>query len=212
MDADFISKISIFAIPVLMAIAMHEAAHAWAARYFGDNSPEIQRRITLNPVPHVDPIGTILLPLMLVLGGSPIIFGWAKPVMVSGRAFKNPRHAWRWVAAAGPMANLIMMVLWAIVLKMGLGLGESGSFLIEVGKAGVMVNLVLAVFNLLPILPLDGGRILSTLLPTKWAYHYATTERYGLIIVLVLSLTGVLATIMRPVQMLLLDFLSAWIL
>jgi len=212
MDADLISKISIFAIPVLMAIAMHEAAHAWAARYFGDNSLEIQRRITLNPVPHVDPIGTILLPLILLWSGSPILFGWAKPVMVSGRAFKNPRHAWRWVAAAGPMANLIMMVLWAIVLKMSSGLGESATFLVEVGKAGIIINLVLAVFNLLPILPLDGGRILSTLLPTKWAYHYATTERYGMIIVLVLSLTGVLGFIMRPVQMLLLDFLNAWIL
>ena len=212
MDADFISKISIFAIPVLMAIAMHEAAHAWAARYFGDNSLEIQRRITLNPVPHVDPIGTILLPLILLWSGSPILFGWAKPVMVSGRAFKNPRHAWRWVAAAGPIANLIMMVLWAIVLKMSSGLGESATFLVEVGKAGIIINLVLAVFNLLPILPLDGGRILSTLLPTKWAYHYATTERYGMIIVLVLSLTGVLGFIMRPVQMLLLDFLNAWIL
>ncbi|MBY0345400.1 MAG: site-2 protease family protein [Neisseriaceae bacterium] len=210
MDADLISKISIFAIPVLMAIAMHEAAHAWAARYFGDNTVEIQHRITLNPIPHIDPVGTILLPLMLVLGGSPIIFGWAKPVMVSGRAFKNPRHAWRWVAAAGPVANLIMKILWVIVLKMSLSLGESANFLIQVAKAGVIINLVLAVFNLLPILPLDGGRILSTLLPTKWAYHYATTERYGMIIVLVLSLTGVLATIMRPIQMFLLDFLNAW--
>jgi Zn-dependent protease len=200
MDASILQKITVYAIPLIFAITLHEAAHAYAARYFGDSTAYMLGRITLNPIKHIDPIWTIAVPLLLLLTGSRYLFGAAKPVPVNTAALRNPKRDMIWVAAAGPLANLAMMVAWAVVAKIAISLGGTGPvyFLVLVGEAGIFVNALLMVFNMFPLLPLDGGRILAGLLPDKMAYAFSRTEPYGMLILVALLVTGVLGKFMGP--------------
>ena len=199
MDVSIIQKITVYAIPLIFAITMHEAAHAYAARYFGDSTAYMLGRMTLNPLKHIDPVWTILVPIVTLLV-SPFVFGAAKPVPVNFGALRNPKRDMIWVAAAGPLANLTMMVLWAILGKIAISLDASGPtyFLASVAEAGIFVNALLMVFNLFPLLPLDGGRILTGLLPDKMAYTFSRTEPYGMLILIALIVTGVMGRFMWP--------------
>lgn len=198
MELSLIQKIVIYALPVIFAITVHEAAHGYAAKYFGDMTAHNAGRITLNPLKHIDPFGTILLPaLTIMLGG--ILFGWAKPVPVDFSRLRNPKKDMLWVAAAGPASNFVMAVFWALVLKYSVSMPEA--FIVPLtlmAKAGVMINIVLMVLNLLPLPPLDGGRIAVSLLPHHLAQPFAQLERYGFIILIVLLFTGVLNKILMP--------------
>ena len=198
MELSLIQKIAIYALPVIFAITVHEAAHGYAARYFGDMTAHLEGRITLNPLNHIDPIGTILVPaLTMMLGG--ILFGWAKPVPVDFGKLRNPKRDMLWVAAAGPASNLVMAFLWALVFSFS---GHAPEFFIQpltlMAQAGIMINVVLLVLNLLPLPPLDGGRIAVSLLPHHLAYQFSKLERYGFFILIVLLFTGVLYQIMMP--------------
>ena len=200
---DFIKMISLGALPMIFAITVHEAAHGYAARFFGDMTAYRAGRITLNPLKHIDPVGTILLPaitlFLSIQGGMPFLFGWAKPVPVDFSRLRNPKRDMLWVAAAGPLSNFVMAILWAFIIKFS-------SFVpilyVEpmklMGEIGIGINVVLMVLNLLPLPPLDGGRIAVSLLPNQLAYKYAQIERYGFIILLLLLATGVLSLLMSP--------------
>ena len=203
-----VQKITVSAIPVIFAITVHEAAHGYVAKYFGDMTAFQEGRITLNPIKHIDPVGTILIPaITLVLGG--ILFGWAKPVPVNFSRLRNPKKDMLWVAAAGPASNLVMAIIWAMVIKFSILLPSSFTMpLAFMGAVGVMINTVLMVLNLLPLPPLDGGRIAVSLLPHHLAYRYAMVERYGFIILLALLFTGVLSLIMSPFIVAVLNIIS----
>ncbi|MGB3434858.1 site-2 protease family protein [Achromobacter sp.] len=201
---DIIQTIAVYAIPVIFAITLHEAAHGFVARMFGDPTAYEAGRISLNPARHIDPVGTLLVPVAILLAskllGSPgMLFGWAKPVPVDFGRLRRPKQDMLWVALAGPAANLLMAVLWAFSLRIFLESGLQESFWFEMAVAGVNVNLVLMALNLLPILPLDGGRILFSLLPNRLAWQYSKIEPYGLVIVVILLVTDVLWLLMRPV-------------
>ncbi|TSA20787.1 MAG: site-2 protease family protein [Betaproteobacteria bacterium] len=199
MDITLIQKIAIYALPVIFAITVHEAAHGYAALKFGDTTAQQQGRITLNPLKHIDPIGTLLVPaLALFLGG--ILFGWAKPVPVDFRRLRNPRQDMVWVAAAGPGANLLMAVFWVLILKFAISvdLGAYNLPLRMMAEGGILINAVLMVLNLLPLPPLDGGRIAVGLLPDALAMPLARIEPYGFFILIGLMLTGVLSLILNP--------------
>ncbi|WMD20938.1 site-2 protease family protein [Achromobacter seleniivolatilans] len=201
---DIIQTIAVYAIPVIFAITLHEAAHGYVARMFGDPTAYEAGRISLNPARHIDPVGTLLVPIAILLAskllGSPgMLFGWAKPVPVDFGRLRRPKKDMLWVALAGPAANLLMAILWAFSLRLLLESGMQESFWFEMGMAGVNINLVLMALNLLPILPLDGGRILFSLLPNRLAWQYSKIEPYGLVIVIVLLVTDVLWLLMRPV-------------
>ncbi len=198
MELTSIQKIAIYALPVIFAITVHEAAHGYIARYFGDTTAESLGRITLNPIKHIDPIGTILVPALLVLSGTGFLFGWAKPVPVDFSRLRNPKRDMRWVAAAGPASNFLMAIFWAVVYKLSAMTGDFSVPLALMGQAGILVNVVLMVLNLLPLPPLDGGRIAVSLMPNQMAYKFAQVERYGFIILLVLMFTGILSKIMMP--------------
>ncbi len=196
---NIIQTIAIYALPVIFAITLHEAAHGYVAKHFGDLTAYAQGRVSLNPIRHIDPIGTILLPLAtLMLGG--ILFGWAKPVPVDFSALRRPKQDMLWVALAGPGANLFMALLWGFVIKLGLAMSESdlSQPMILMGEAGIKINIVLMVLNLLPLPPLDGGRIAVSLLPLRTAQNFARIEPYGFMILLVLLITGVLGAIIGP--------------
>lgn len=198
MELTYIQKIAIYALPVIFAITVHEAAHGFAARYFGDMTADRAGRITLNPLKHIDPLGTILLPALTLLVGG-ILFGWAKPVPVDFSRLRHPKRDMLWVAAAGPASNLVMALFWALMIKLSVNYPTIYSEpLALMGQAGVMINVVLMVLNLLPLPPLDGGRIAVSLLPNHLAYKYAQIERYGFLILIVLLATGVLSLIMEP--------------
>ena len=199
MDLNVIQTIAIYALPVIFAITLHETAHGYVARHFGDMTAYAQGRITLNPIAHIDPIGTVLVPLITFLVGG-ILFGWAKPVPVNYNYLRNPKRDMLWVAAAGPAANLVMAIFWTFVIKMAMLLPESSlSLPLELmGKAGITINAVLMVLNLLPLPPLDGGRIAVSLLPQSMAYRFAMLEPYGLIILVVLMFTGMLGYVLMP--------------
>jgi Zn-dependent protease len=200
---DFIKMISLGALPMIFAITVHEAAHGYAARFFGDMTAYRAGRITLNPLKHIDPVGTILLPaitlFLSIQGGMPFLFGWAKPVPVDFSRLRNPKHDMLWVAAAGPLSNFVMAFLWAFIIKFS---SFVPSLYVEpmklMGEIGIGINVVLMVLNLLPLPPLDGGRIAVSLLPNQLAYKYAQIERYGFIILLLLLATGVLSLLMSP--------------
>jgi len=200
-----LSTIVLWAVPVVFAITLHEAAHGYIARIFGDQTAWMLGRVTLNPVKHIDPIGTILVPGMLVAVSAmthtpAFIFGWAKPVPVNFGNLRNPKRDMFWVAGAGPLANFAMAVLWGFLLK---GASPGGAFasggLLEMAGAGIQINLMLLALNLLPILPLDGGRIAVSLLPHRLAASYARLEPYGFIVVILLLATGILSELMRPI-------------
>jgi len=198
MELTFIQKIAIYALPVIFAITVHEAAHGYAARYFGDMTAHLQGRISFNPLRHIDPIGTILVPTLTMLAGG-ILFGWAKPVPVDFSRLRNPKRDMLWVAAAGPAANLLMAVFWALVLNFASIVPANFALpLSYMAQAGVTINVVLMVLNLLPLPPLDGGRIAVSLLPKHLAYRYAKIEQYGFIILIILLFSGVLSKIMEP--------------
>jgi len=207
--SQLIQQIAIFALPVIFAITMHEAAHGYAARHFGDSTAYMLGRISLNPMRHIDPVGTVLVPMItLALGG--ILFGWAKPVPVNFNNLRNPKKDMLWVAAAGPGANLVMAIFWAFAMKLA-ALMPGNYFaapLFSMGQAGVHINVVLMVLNLLPLPPLDGGRIAVSLLPNPMSYRFAQIEPYGMIILVVLLATNMLGVILRPIIDLTLQLLS----
>lgn len=212
MDIEIIYKILVWGLPVLFAVTLHEVAHGWVANQRGDSTAAQQGRLTLNPIKHVDPVGTVLMPLLLLIAGSPFLFGWAKPVPVVPSRMKNPRQDMIWVAIAGPAANILMAIFWVIVMKAAMpSFGEptaTQSLMMNMGQAGLIINVVLAVFNMLPIPPLDGSRVVMSMLPANIAVHYARLERFGLLIVVVLLFTGVLGKILTPLYIGLLQFLS----
>ena len=219
MDENWIQVIAVYAIPVIFAITLHEAAHGWMAQRLGDPTASQLGRISINPARHVDPVGTLLVPgLTLALGGAMgafALFGWAKPVPVDARYFRRPVRDMAWVAAAGPGMNLLMALAWALLAKLvliGLGAGEPTSsmaspltspiaaeYALRVAVAGIVVNVALMVLNLLPLPPLDGSRVVTALLPPSIGWRYAQLERYGLWILLILLFSGVLGAIVRPV-------------
>jgi Zn-dependent protease len=194
-------QLVIWALPVLFAITLHEAAHGWVANKLGDPTARMLGRITLNPIKHIDPVGTILVPgLLLLVGG--FLFGWAKPVPVSPANLRQHRYGMAWVAVAGPVSNILQAVFWAVVIKVALesqgAIGWVAEPLYLMGLAGVSINLSLAVLNLLPIPPLDGGRIVDSLLPRRLAASFSSIEPWGLWIVLALVATKLLGVIMAP--------------
>lgn len=202
---ELIVTLTIWALPVLFAITLHEAAHGYAARHFGDRTAELAGRISLNPIRHIDPMGTIVVPgLILVtsslLGGGAMLFGWAKPVPVNFGRLRNPKADMLWVAAAGPFANLVMAVAWALLFRMAVDMPDNAYALpmAKMADAGMQINAVLMLLNLLPLPPLDGGRIAVSLLPPRPAYKFAQIEPYGFPILLFLLLTGILGNILGP--------------
>ncbi|WP_292976888.1 site-2 protease family protein [Nitrosomonas sp.] len=202
---DIIQGIAIYALPVIFAITLHEAAHGYVARHFGDLTAEKAGRISLNPLRHIDPFGTILLPLMMFLAskllmGNGLLFGWAKPVPVDFNQLRQPKKNMLWVAVAGPGANLLMAFFWAAVIKFGISApdGIYAKPMILMGIAGIEINVILMVLNLLPLPPLDGGRIAVSLLPNKLAWKFAQIEPYGFVILLVLLVSGGLGVVLWP--------------
>jgi Zn-dependent protease len=196
---NIIQAIAVYAIPVLFAITVHEAAHGYVARMFGDNTAYVLGRVTLNPVKHIDPLGTIVIPLgMVLLTG--FMFGWAKPVPVDWGSLRRPKRDMIWVAAAGPGVNLAMAVVWALLYRVLSAAGVQENYFYLVAQAGISVNLVFMALNLLPIPPLDGGRIVSGLLPTRMSMAYSRIEPYGLFILLALMFTGALSFFLRPLH------------
>jgi len=194
-----IQTVAIGAIPVLFAITLHEAAHGYVARHFGDMTADKAGRISLNPLHHIDPVGTILLPLLtLWMGG--ILFGWAKPVPVNFAALRHPKKDMLWVAIAGPASNLVMALGWALVYKMGLIFPENyfAGPLLGMAQIGIQINVVLMVLNLLPLPPLDGGRVAVSLLPHRQAFQLSKVEPYGMFILIFLAVTPVLGLILLP--------------
>ncbi len=199
MELNVIQKICVYALPILFAITVHEAAHGYVAKYFGDLTADRMGRISLNPLKHIDPFGTILLPALTVMLGG-ILFGWAKPVPVNFANLRNPKKDMLWVAAAGPAVNFVMAIFWALMIKLSVNVPETIAYpLALMGNAGVTINVVLMVLNLLPLPPLDGGRIAVSLLPHDLARPFAEIERYGFIILIVLLFTGLLGKILMPV-------------
>jgi Zn-dependent protease len=196
-----VQRIVVWALPVLFAITVHEVAHGWVARKLGDPTAMMLGRLTLNPLKHIDPIGTVVVPIALMLMGG-FIFGWAKPVPVTWENLKNPKRDMALVAVAGPLSNLIMAVLWALIMKLGFMIGDTFSWLawplIYMGGAGIAINTILMLLNLLPIPPLDGGRVLAGLLPGPWAWQLSRIEPYGLMIMVALLATGMLGRILGP--------------
>ena len=197
-----LQAIALYAIPVIFAITLHEAAHGYVARHFGDYTAHQAGRISLNPIGHIDPVGTIVVPLVLaVFTAGQMLFGWAKPVPVNFGNLRKPKRDMLWVAAAGPLANLFMALVWAILLKASLSfpLNYFSYPLQGMAKGGVAINLVLMALNLIPIPPLDGGRIAISLLPNRLAYRFAMIEPYGFIILIALLATQVLGTVLWPI-------------
>ena len=197
-DFTIVQKIIIWAIPVIFAITAHEVAHGWVAMKLGDRTAQMMGRLTLNPIKHIDPVGTILIPaVLLVMGG--FIFGWAKPVPVIFSNLRNPKKDMLWVALAGPAANLLMAIFWTIIFsKQHFFPQNAQNFLSVMSLAGIQINIVLMVLNLLPIPPLDGGRVAVSLLPYPLSNKLAGLERYGFFIILFMLISGILGAILSP--------------
>jgi len=199
MDLTIIQKFAAYSLPIIFAITVHEAAHGYAAKYFGDMTAFHLKRISLNPLRHIDPLGTIILPAALFFLQAGFIFGWAKPVPVNFSNLRNPKKDMIWVALAGPGANLLMAIFWTIVYSNQLLFPSIGqSFVGVMAVAGIQINIVLMVLNLLPLPPLDGGRVAVGLLPYPWASKLAGLERYGFFILIFLLATGLLGAILSP--------------
>jgi Zn-dependent protease len=197
-ELTLVQRIVVWILPVVFAITVHEVAHGWVAKKMGDPTADNLGRLTLNPIKHIDLLGTIILPGLLLITGTGFIFGWAKPVPVDARYFKKPLRDMAWVAAAGPLSNLLMALLWALLARLGVILNvETISLpMIYMGIAGISINLVLFLINLLPIPPLDGSRILTAFLPPKLAWQYSKLERFGFMILLVLLYTKILSQLL----------------
>lgn len=191
-ELSLIQRIVVWILPVVFAITVHEVAHGWVAKKLGDDTASILGRLTLNPIKHVDKLGTIIIPGLLLLSGTGFIFGWAKPVPVDPRKFVNPKRDMAFVALAGPVSNFLMAICWALFARLGVMI-EVEAFslpLIYTGIAGISINLVLALINLIPIPPLDGSRIVTGILPNKLAYQYNRLERFGFVFLLALLWSG----------------------
>jgi Zn-dependent protease len=189
---NLIQTVSVYAIPVIFAITLHEAAHGYAAKYFGDSTAYMMGRVTLNPFPHIHLVGTILLPLLLYFStNGALLFGFAKPVPVDFGNLRHPKRDMVWVALAGPASNLVQAIVWALLFVVYTDFGVSEKFFLAMCKAGVLSNVVMFAFNLFPLPPLDGGRIVVGLLPWKQAYQFSRVEPYGFYIVMALVITGV---------------------
>jgi Zn-dependent protease len=196
-----VQQVAVLILPLLFAITVHEAAHGWVAKQLGDSTAKMLGRVTLNPLKHIDPLGTVILPLgMYLLTG--FLFGWAKPVPVNWKNLHKPRRDMALVAIAGPGANLLMALMWAVIARIGYGLASTSEWialpLIYMGAAGVLINAILMLLNLMPILPLDGGRVVASLLPPRMALQYSRSEPWGLFIVVGLLATGVLGSVLGP--------------
>lgn len=202
-ETTLIQKIIAWVVPVLFAITVHETAHGLVARQLGDKTAEMLGRLTLNPIKHIDPVGTILVPAIMLLLPGGFVFGWAKPVPVDWRNLNNPKRDMAWVALAGPVSNFLMAIIWALVMRISLGLDDNNPVampLLLMGAAGISINTVLMVLNLFPIPPLDGGRVLTGLLPMKLAIPFSKLEPYGMVLVVVLLISGVLGIFMWPIM------------
>ncbi|MBE0511289.1 MAG: site-2 protease family protein [Chromatiales bacterium] len=200
-ELSLLQRVAVWVLPVLFAITIHETAHGWMALRLGDPTARMLGRLTLNPIKHIDPLGTILVPgLLLMFSG--FLFGWAKPVPITAQNLRRPKTDMAWVAVAGPLSNLLMAIFWALVARLGLAIGsgspELALFLIYSGMAGMFVNILLMVLNLLPLPPLDGGRVVSALLPGPMSWRYDKLEPYGFFILLGLLMTGILGKILWP--------------
>lgn len=197
-----IQLLVVILLPVLFAITVHEAAHGWMAHRLGDGTAKMLGRVTLNPLKHIDPVGTLIVPLATFLLTG-FLFGWAKPVPINGRNLRHQRRDLALIALAGPGANLLMAVLWGLIAQLGLVFWDSSQWfalpLIYMGAAGVFINVLLMVLNLFPLVPLDGGRILSAVLPPAWSVGFSRIEPYGLILLLILLVTGLLSALLLPV-------------
>lgn len=200
MDHTLIQKIIIWAIPVLFAITMHEVAHGWIARQLGDPTAQMLGRLSFNPIKHIDPIGTVLVPALMLLLPGGFMFGWAKPVPITARNFKNPRRDMALVALAGPMSNLAMAIIWALIMRFSVAINSDWLSvpLFLMGQAGILINVILLVVNLLPLPPLDGGRILTGVIPARMAATVDRVEPFGFIIVVALLITGILNVVVGP--------------
>jgi Zn-dependent protease len=198
LDLSLVQKITIWVVPVILGITVHEVAHGWIARKLGDNTAFMLGRLTLNPVKHIDPVGTILIPGVLLLLQAGFIFGYAKPVPINWKNLHHPKRDMALVAAAGPVANLLMAIGWALLLRLGMVLGDNGLALVYMGVAGISINGILMILNLLPLPPLDGGRVLTGLLPGPMAYQFSRIEPYGFFILIGLLVTGVLGAVLWP--------------
>lgn len=210
-ELNLLQRIVVWAVPVLFAITVHETAHGWMARRLGDPTAMMLGRLTLNPIKHIDPLGTILVPGLLLLFGG-FLFGWAKPVPITYENLRHPKRDMALVAAAGPASNFLMALLWALVIRLGLLLGPGNGaslYLIYCGVAGIFINTVLMVLNLLPMPPLDGGRVAVGLLPGRLSWRLSRVEPYGFPILLLLLMTGLLGKIMWPAVILMLVVLGA---
>jgi Zn-dependent protease len=193
-------------LPVLFAITVHEVAHGWIAKFFGDPTAERLGRVTLNPFKHIDPVGTVLVPaallVLIAMAGQGFLFGWAKPVPVTWENLRHPKRDMIFVAAAGPGANLLMAILWGVIAQLANVLPGSVAWLAEplvyMGLVGILINVLLLVFNLLPLPPLDGGRVAVGLLPGRWAWQLSRVEPFGLVILLTLMITGILWVVIVP--------------
>ncbi len=201
-ELNLISTLFVFVIPVIFAVTVHEVAHGWVASQFGDQTARSMGRLTLNPIKHIDPVGTIVVPVIMYFT-SGFIFGWAKPVPINWRNLGHPRRDMAIVAIAGPAANLLMLLFWAMSAKVIMLLGNDSNHLAQLlfimCSIGITINIVLMILNLFPVLPLDGGRVLTSMLPPNLAISFSRMEPYGLIILVVLLLSGVLWKILLPV-------------
>ena len=192
---NLIQTVLIYALPVLFAITIHEAAHGYVARYFGDDTAYMMGRVTLNPMKHIDPVGTILMPLMLYFATSgAFLFGYAKPVPVNFGHLRRPKRDMVWVALAGPASNFVQAIVWAVTYTLLAAGGLDERFFLEMARAGVLVNLVMWAFNLFPLPPLDGGRVVMGLLPARQAYAFSRIEPYGFFIVMGLVIAGIVSS------------------
>lgn len=212
MSISMVQYVAVAIIPILFAITVHEVAHGYVAKRFGDSTAQMLGRLTLNPIKHIDLVGTILVPAILLFAGG-FLFGWAKPVPVDTRNFKNPKRDMIWVAVAGPMANLVMALIWAGVLKLSIVFSSYDHWLADpvryMAQIGIQINIILMVLNLIPIPPLDGSKVLMGLLPGPVAFKLSRIEPYGFFIILALIFFGVLSAIVQPILHMFVVFISS---
>lgn len=213
MELTIVQKIAVWVLPLIFAITLHEVAHGWVASFFGDQTARLSGRLSLNPLKHIDPVGTVVLPLLMLMVSN-FIFGWAKPVPVDPRNMRHPRRDMAIVALAGPLSNILMALGWALIAKAGIMAEDAGNTwlgipLTYMGGAGIMMNVVLAVLNLIPLPPLDGGKVLASLLPPRMAYRLSVVEPYSFFILILLLFSGLLSYIMAPPIFFLLNLISS---